>query len=329
MENKTDTTDTTDLKEMAQTMHENFENMVERQNTTLTTDDIGVNATEMVSENLKEELKEENENLKSTTTIVRKKKKNKKEVPLKKVVEFAKTFSSTGAAFILATLGVITQTFHNGFLAFELSSFDDFWLRLFQAILAAFFVSGALLYFTVRAANGGGKIVKQLVWSFFAFEVFCNVYYWANKYIIIPWGTEDVVWSSMIIAIPFSIMIPFSIKAYAGELHFTNDEDEDDDYEEIEVPIESISDERLNEVVELVKNDLVSQNDKIEEYRDFVVGEMSDFNDRVEKNEKNIKTVHELNEKTIKDGDSFKLNLNTKGKDGESITKTLNATIHK
>lgn len=311
MENNTENTD--ELKEMAQTMSENFDNTVEQ---IVEANDIEVNDTEIV------------EVEKPKTKIIKRKKKVKKEQPLKKVVEFAQTFSSTGAAFILATLGVITQTFHNGFLAFELSSFDDFWLRLSQAILAAFFVSGALLYFTVRAANGGGKTVKQLVWGFFAFEVFCNIYYWANKYIIIPWGTEDVVWSSMIIAIPFSIMIPFSIKAYAGELHFTSD-DEEDEYEEIEVPIGGVTDEQLNEVVGLVKKDLESQNDKIEEYRDYVVGEMSDFNDRVNKAEKNVLKSLENSDSAIKDGENFKLNLNTKDKDGKEITKTLNATIHK
>ncbi len=218
--------------------------------------------------------------------------KKNKEIPLKGVVQFAKNFTSTGSAFILATLGVITQTFHNAFLAFELSSFEDFWLRLFQAVLASFFVSGALLYFTVRSANSDDKTIKQLVWFFFAFEFFCNVYYWANKYIILPWGTDKVVWTSMIIALPFSFMIPFSIKAYAGELKFDEEEFDEDD----------ISESKFEEVKEILNR----QDDKINTFID-------DNN----------------TDSFLKNGEKLDLKISTEGDNGTSVVKVLKATIEK
>ncbi len=311
---------TQNITEQFDTIQENFKNLLE------TTDDLKDIEVETI------EVKEEQPT--PTTKVVRRKKKKKVDEPLKKVVDFAKTFSSTGAAFILATLGVITQTFHNGFLAFELSSFDDFWLRLFQAILCAFFVSGALLYFTVRSANDGdNKTITQLVWGFFAFEVFCNIYYWANKYIILPWGTDDVVWSSMIIAIPFSIIIPFTIKAYAGELKFTSD-DTDDEYEEIEVPnnidIDTVM-ERVNMEVSKHLNEYSTETlDVIDKTKTEIKKRFDMVDDDIKTIKKRSDKAIEIGEKAIKDGESFKLNLNTTNKTtGENEIKTLNATIHK
>lgn len=259
----------------------------------------------------------ENETRKiSVPTTVRRKKKKVKQIPLLKVVKFAEKFSSTGAAFILATLGIITQTFHNGFLFFELSSFDNVWLNLLQTTIGAFGLSGALLYFTIRAANGGSKIVRSLVWAFFIFEIYANLYYWSNKYIISVWGTADVNWSTMIIAVPFAFMIPFTIKAYAGELNFQGLLDEEDEYEDVDI---QDSTEAVKEIMKSFKQDVDLE---VESMRDFTVGQMSDFNDRIEDIEEDTKN-------SIKIGEKFNLNIDTKDKDGKETTKVLTSVISK
>jgi hypothetical protein len=164
------------------------------------------------------------------TIVVKRPRQLDDSTPLLNVVKFAKTFSSTGAAFILATLGVITQTFHNAFLAFELSSFTDFWLRLIQAIIAAFFLSGALVYFSIRSSNGV-ESAKKLVWWFAIFEIICNLYYWSNKLIILQWDANPQ-WASMLIAVPFSFMIPWTIKAYSSEIATDSIDDNSTEWEQ-------------------------------------------------------------------------------------------------
>lgn len=258
---------------------------------------------------------QENDSDKKTVKI--KKKIKNKEIPLLKVVEFAKKFSSTGSAFLLATLGIITQTFHNGFLFFSLSSFESIWLNMIQTSIGAFGLSGALLYFTIRAANSESKVIKNLVWAFFIFEIYANLFYWSNKYIISVWGTDAVNWSSMIIAVPFAFMIPFTIKAYAGELKF--DElvgDDEDEYEEIEVP-DNIT--ILKKMVQEHKNDTSTE---LENLRDSFDNDLHKISDEFRKIEKE-------NVKNIKVGEKFNLNIDTKDKDGEKTTKVLTSVISK
>lgn len=255
------------------------------------------NAFEHIESNAVEEVTQS-----TTVKIRRKKKKEPKEKHLQGVVRFARKFSSTGAAFVLATLGVVTQTFHNGFLAFELSSFSDFWLRLFQAIIAAFFLSGALLYFTIRAADGI-ESAKKLVWYFAIFEVICNLYYWANKLIILEWSTDKgPIWSSMLIAIPFSFMIPWSIKAYASEIRL-NDDDEDiiDEYEEFEVEVPA-QDVDLTEISTTIDEKITSA-----------------VKSQVQDNMTNA----------ISYGDSLDFAIATTDAEGKKVNKILKATLKK
>lgn len=236
-----------------------------------------------------------------------------KNIPLRGVVEFARNFSSTGAAFLLATLGVITQTFHNGFLFFELSSFENIWLNLIQTLIGAFGLSGALLYFTVRAANSSEKSTKLLVWLFFAFEVYCNIYYWANKYIITPWGTDDVLWSSMIIALPFAFMLPFAIKSYAGELSLAVLDEED----------------------EVIENDEVKRLEKMIENKEIGVDAMDSLMERLGEETKGMRdeigkgVVEDLKSEFIKNGDEMRLNIKTVDDNGKENIKVLNAKMQR
>lgn len=244
-----------------------------------------------------EEQVAEPETPRTVTKIRRKKIAKPKEKYLQKTVLFARKFSSTGAAFILATLGVITQTFHNGFLAFELSSFDNYWLRLIQATIAAFFLSGALLYFTIRSADGI-ESAKKLVWWFAIFEIICNLYYWAHKLIIVEWNTETgPIWSSMLIAVPFSFMLPWSIKAYASEIRLREEEDDEefDQYEEFEVELPNIDAESMKDTLAAIVDERFS----------------------------------ELSESTIHYGDQLDFSIATVGEGGTTVNKILKATLKK
>lgn len=277
---------------------------------------------------MKEQIKKDVKTNKLTTKVNTK----RRSKPLLKVVEFAEKFSSTGSAFILATLGIITQTFHNGFLFFELSSFENFWLNLIQTTIGAFGLSGALLYFTIRGANGGSKVVQNLVWAFFAFEIYANLYYWSNKYIISVWGTDNVNYASMIIAVPFAIMIPFTIKAYAGELSFDGffDEEENEDQlltEQLEKTKESIK----NEIIDDLSQTTNSNVNEIKEDLEDLKGRLNDTNnvEDLENIKRELKDIKESSENNIKKGEQFNLNIDTLDKDGNKTTKTLTSTIQK
>lgn len=285
--------------------------------------DDGVTKTMIDNGSLKKDFDESPKKL-----VRRKKKRKKRETPLLKVVQFAEKFSSTGAAFLLATLGIITQTFHNGFLFFELSSFESFWLNLLQTTIGAFGLSGALLYFTIRAANGGSKVVQNLVWAFFAFEIYANLYYWSNKYIISVWGTPDVNWGSMIIAVPFAIMIPFTIKAYAGELSFQGVFDEDKGVnegltqEDFDMLSDGVKEKVISELSNQTNQHVNDLSKEIESVKEFTKDQLKGVSNKMSDYDKGL-------ENTIKVGESFKLNIDTTDEAGNKTTKVLKSVIEK
>ncbi len=142
-----------------------------------------------------------------------------------KCVDYAREASSRGAAFIYAILGVITQSAHNFFTSFTLSSFTDLYARTTFAIIMAAFLSLALLYF-VLIADAHDKKMKWTIWGFFIFESFINTFYYVNHIVFEPMykGHLAYTWenistlhlTNLIIAIPFSLFIPFVLKQYAG-----------------------------------------------------------------------------------------------------------------
>lgn len=155
------------------------------------------------------------------------------------LLRLATNLASREAGFVFALLGVIVQACHTWFLAYDLSSLPGIW-RLLQAGLMAIFISAALLYFTLKSSDDDSpqaRKYRRIVWWFACVETFINLYYWGDHLLIKPWPNPD--YGSFIIAVPFSILLPFVLKSYGSEVR-TEDYSELDDEESVNV-------EKLNE----------------------------------------------------------------------------------
>lgn len=155
------------------------------------------------------------------------------------LLRLATNLASREAGFVFALLGVIVQACHTWFLAYDLSSLPGIW-RLLQAGLMAIFISAALLYFTLKSSDDDSpqaRKYRRIVWWFACVETFINLYYWGDHLLIKPWPNPD--YGSFIIAVPFSILLPFVLKSYGSEVR-TEDYSELDDKEPVNV-------EKLNE----------------------------------------------------------------------------------
>lgn len=145
-----------------------------------------------------------------------------------RILNIAAAFSSRESGFLLALLGVIVQAFHTYFITYSLSSFDGYW-KTFQACLVAFFISGALLFFTLKSASGEdikSKRYRKTVNMFAMLETFINLFYWGNHLLIDKWPNPDYGW--FIIAIPFSFVLPLTLKAYSSEVRVDDFSDDDE-----------------------------------------------------------------------------------------------------
>lgn len=155
------------------------------------------------------------------------------------LLRLATNLASREAGFVFALLGVIVQACHTWFLAYDLSSLPGIW-RLLQAGLMAIFISAALLYFTLKSSDDDSpqaRKYRRIVWWFACVETFINLYYWGDHLLIKPWPNPD--YGSFIIAVPFSILLPFVLKSYGSEVR-TEDYSELDDEEPVNI-------EKLNE----------------------------------------------------------------------------------
>lgn len=174
-----------------------------------------------------------------------------------KLLRLATNLSSREAGFVFALLGVFVQAAHTWFLAYDLSSLPGIW-RLLQAGLMALFISAALLYFTLKSSDEDtpqAKKYRRIVWWFACVETFINLYYWGDHLLIKPWPNPD--YGSFIIAIPFSILLPFVLKSYGSEVRTEDYSELNDDEEKIASKESSkhIS-EPSPELVEYVVNEL-------------------------------------------------------------------------
>ena len=161
------------------------------------------------------------------------------------LLRLATNLSSREAGFVFALFGVLVQAAHTWFLAYDLSSLPGIW-RLLQAGLMALFISAALLYFTLKSSDEDTKSAKKyrkIVWWFACVETFINLYYWGDHLLIKQWPTPD--YGSFIIAIPFSILLPFVLKSYGSEVR-TEDYSElidDEDIKQEKVDIDKLNDD--------------------------------------------------------------------------------------
>lgn len=174
-----------------------------------------------------------------------------------KLLRLATNLSSRESGFVFALLGVFVQAAHTWFLAYDLSSLPGIW-RLLQAGLMALFISAALLYFTLKSSDEDtpqAKKYRRIVWWFACVETFINLYYWGDHLLIKPWPNPD--YGSFIIAIPFSILLPFVLKSYGSEVRTEDYSELNDDEEKIASKESSkhIS-EPSPELVEYVVNEL-------------------------------------------------------------------------
>ena len=175
------------------------------------------------------------------------------------LLRLATNLASREAGFVFALLGVIVQACHTWFLAYDLSSLPGIW-RLLQAGLMAIFISAALLYFTLKSSDDDSlqaRKHRRIVWWFACVETFINLYYWGDHLLIKPWPNPD--YGSFIIAVPFSILLPFVLKSYGSEVR-TEDYSELDDDKQVNV-------EKLNEDLDnLIADTLpIKQEEKVHE----------------------------------------------------------------
>lgn len=175
------------------------------------------------------------------------------------LLRLATNLASREAGFVFALLGVIVQACHTWFLAYDLSSLPGIW-RLLQAGLMAIFISAALLYFTLKSSDDDStqaRKYRRIVWWFACVETFINLYYWGDHLLIKPWPNPD--YGSFIIAVPFSILLPFVLKSYGSEVR-TEDYSELDDEEPVNV-------KKLNEDLDnlIVDTHPTKQEEKVHE----------------------------------------------------------------
>lgn len=145
-----------------------------------------------------------------------------------KILQFAANFASRESAFILAIIGVLSQAAHTTYITYHLSSLDGAW-KLIQAAMMALFFNGALLYFVLKGESGSEiqrKRYMRLVYLFAGLEVFMNLYYWSQKFIIESW--PDASWDKLIIALPMAFILPITLAMYSYEVRVEDFTDEND-----------------------------------------------------------------------------------------------------
>ena len=132
--------------------------------------------------------------------------------------------TSREMAFCYCVTGTIAQVAHTYFLLQSISSLDGIW-RTVQATLLSIFISSSLLYFVSISddedSDASRKIHKTIT-LFTVIEIVINTYYYTRHILIDPLvlnkdphltGYFDLVFALMI-----AVMIPITIKLYAGSI---------------------------------------------------------------------------------------------------------------
>lgn len=169
-----------------------------------------------------------------------------------KILQFAANFASRESAFILAIIGVLSQAAHTTYITYHLSSLDGAW-KLIQAAMMALFFNGALLYFVLKGESGSEtqrKRYMKLVYLFAGLEVFMNLYYWSQKFIIESW--PDASWDKLIIALPMAFILPITLAMYSYEVRVEDFTDENDSEPSTDTNLQ-------DDMLEQLKHQLASQ----------------------------------------------------------------------
>ena len=162
------------------------------------------------------------------------------------ILDVLNVVRSYKTAFILAILGVISQWYHIYQLTYEISNLEGN-NRVIQAALMSIFLTGALLYFTLKAGTVvihekdnkaeqtlniqlRDKYSNAIIW-FASFDTWVNITYWMKTlivkevYIDKVWNFTllgHVDWFKVILALIFSVMLPQTLKLYGGETRHTD-----------------------------------------------------------------------------------------------------------
>jgi len=140
------------------------------------------------------------------------------------ILRCAKFLASRDAGFLFACVGVLVQAWHSYLTVLSISALEG-WQKQVQAMLMALFLSGPLLYFTLKAGDRDEKKAKKywrLVNTFAIVDAFINTWYYVNKIIIQPW--PEAQWINLVIAIPIAWVLPLILQAYGGEVNLFEDE---------------------------------------------------------------------------------------------------------
>lgn len=176
-----------------------------------------------------------------------------------KILQFAANFASRESAFILAIIGVLSQAAHTTYITYHLSSLDGAW-KLIQAAMMALFFNGALLYFVLKGESGSEtqrKRYMKLVYLFAGLEVFMNLYYWSQKFIIESW--PDASWDKLIIALPMAFILPITLAMYSYEVRVEDFTDENDSEPSTDT---NLQDDMLEQLKQQLASQLSNQYDE-------------------------------------------------------------------
>ena len=179
-----------------------------------------------------------------------------------KILQFAANFASRESAFILAIIGVLSQAAHTTYVTYHLSSLDGAW-KLIQAAMMALFFNGALLYFVLKGESGSEtqrKRCMKLVYLFAGLEVFMNLYYWSQKFIIESW--PDASWDKLIIALPMAFILPITLAMYSYEVRVEDFTDENGENESGPSTNTNLQDDMLEQLKQQLASQLSKQYDE-------------------------------------------------------------------
>lgn len=219
-----------------------------------------------------------------------------------KFVFGARELSSRGSSFLIALLGVLLQAAHTTLLSFQTSSMPDFWSKLIISVGLGIFICSSLLVFTIKN-TGAEEYIKKAILIYFWFEVYSNVFYYLNHFVfqnitIVDGEFVNVTtfqdYIFLLIGIPFGIIVPYTIKAFANvirasvQLDMGSIEQIEDEIKEIS---EDYKDTLIKEMEEKFKTILT---ENLREYSDNIEIDKAEFREIIKASEESYEKINSL-----------------------------------